>query len=150
MDARVVRGDASGPFKASGPENDGRFDFFVLDIGYLTGPPLHVHEAQEDTFYVLEGVVTVQLGDDVVDLTAGDYGSAPPGVPHTFTNAREDQGPVRIVNLMTPGIGFDRYIEQVNALAESGSDTAAMEQLASQFGGQMVGPPLAVKLGRSS
>jgi quercetin dioxygenase-like cupin family protein len=148
VDGRIVRGDAGGPFKANGRDNDGRFDFFVLDIDYLTGPPLHVHAAQEDTFYVLSGVLTVQLGDDVVELEAGDYGSAPPGVPHTFTNMHADQGPVRAINLMTPGIGFDHYIEEINALAAAGAEPAAMQELASRFGVEMVGPTLAVKLGR--
>ena len=144
-DAHIVR-DVGGPFKATGSDTDGRFDFFVLDIGYLTGPPLHVHTSQEDTFYVIDGVLTIQLGDDVVDLSAGDYGSAPPGVPHTFTNIHLDQT-ARAVNLMTPGIGFDKYIEQINVLTEGGADPTAMEQLGEQYGVQMVGPSLAVKLG---
>jgi mannose-6-phosphate isomerase-like protein (cupin superfamily) len=144
-DVSIVRGDG-GPFKASGRNTEGRFDFFVLDIDYLTGPPLHVHALQEDTFYVLDGVLTIQVGDDVVELSAGDYGSVPPGVPHTFTNTHADQ-PVRAVNLMTPGIGFDRFIEHIGALPEGGGDPAAMEQLSEQYGVKMVGPPLAVKLG---
>ena len=31
----------------------GRFDFMVGNIGYLTGPPLHLHGEQDDTFFVL-------------------------------------------------------------------------------------------------
>lgn len=58
-ETRVVRQDEGNivkPWrvKSSGALSDGRFDFFVGDVAYLTGPPLHVHEAQEDTFYVLE------------------------------------------------------------------------------------------------
>ncbi len=144
-DARIVR-NGGGPFKASGSETDGRFDFFVLDIDYLAGPPLHVHAAQEDTFYVIDGVLTIQIGEDVIDLSAGDYGSAPPGVAHTFTNIHPDRR-ARAVNLMTPGIGFDRYIEQINALSEGSGDRTAMERLGEQYGVEMVGPSLAVKLG---
>ena len=29
-----------------------------------TGTPLHYHEGQDDTFYVLEGVLTVQAGEE--------------------------------------------------------------------------------------
>ena len=147
--ARIVRGNSSGPFKASGRDTEGRLDFFVVDVEYRTGPPLHVHAVQEDTFYVLEGVLTVQLGDEVIKLAPGDFASAPPGVPHTFENADAQQGTVRVVNVMTPGIGFDRAIEQFMALQERNADPAEMERLGEEYGVQLVGPPLSVTLGLS-
>jgi quercetin dioxygenase-like cupin family protein len=146
-EARIVRGNNSAPFKASGRDTEGRFDFFVLDVEFRTGPPLHVHALQEDTFYVLEGVLTVQLGDEITELAAGDFASAPPGVPHTFENADAEQETVRVVNVMTPGIGFDRFIEQFVALQERNADAAEMERLTQEYGVQIVGPPLSVTLG---
>jgi mannose-6-phosphate isomerase-like protein (cupin superfamily) len=145
MEGKVVRAHGE-PFKASGTENGGRFDFFVLDIDYLTGPPLHVHDIQEDTFYVLSGVLTLQLGDEVVELQAGDYASAPAGVAHTFTNTRPE--PARVINLMTPGIGFERFVRA--AIAPDGADPEAMNRLAKECGLDMTGPPLADKLGLSA
>ncbi len=146
MDGLVIRAEQSGPFKASGPNNDGRFDFFVLDVGYAFWVPLHTHTLQEDTFFVVDGVLTLQLDDDVVELTAGDFATAPPGVAHSFTNVRPDQPHVRIVNLMTPGLGFDRYLEQVMA----GADESTTNRLNDEYGVQMKGPPLAVTLGLST
>ena len=143
MGGQVVRADESGPFKASGQNNDGRLDFFVLDVDYAFWVPLHTHAVQEDSFYVVDGVLTMQLDDDVIELAAGDFATAAPGVAHSFTNARTDQSPVRIVNLMTPGLGFDRYLEQVMA----GADEPTTERLNEQYGVQMIGPPLAVTLG---
>ena len=148
-EARIVRGNSSAPFKASGRDTEGRFDFFVIEVEFRTGPPLHVHALQEDTFYVLEGVLTVQLGDEVIELAPGDFASAPPGVPHTFENADAEQGTVRVVNIMTPGIGFDRFIEQFLALQERNGDPAELEPLAQEYGVQVVGPPLSVTLGLS-
>lgn len=89
-------------FKAAGGETGGRFDFFEMTIEYLTGPGLHYHFVQDDTFYVLEGVLAVQFGDEVVELSPGDFCTVPPGVPHTFDNIRKDQPPVKVINLMTP------------------------------------------------
>ncbi len=146
MSGQVVRADESRPFKASGRNNDGRFDFFVLEVDYAFWVPLHTHAVQEDTFYVVDGVLTVQLDDDVVELTTGDYATAGPGVAHSFTNARTDQSPARLVNLMTPGLGFDRYLEQVMA----GADEPTTERLNTEYGVQVMGPPLAVTLGLSS
>lgn len=148
-EARIVRGNSNAPFKASGRDTEGRLDFFVVDVEFRTGPPLHVHAVQEDTFYVLGGVLTVQLGDEVIELAPGDFASAPPGVPHTFENADAEQGTVRVVNVMTPGIGFDRFIEQVMALQERNGDPAELEPLAREYGVQIVGPRLSVTLGLS-
>lgn len=143
-EGRVVRAEAADIFKASGSNTDGRFELMVMDVGYLFGPPLHIHEVQEDSFYVLDGVLTVQIGDDIIELKPGDFATAPPGVAHTFTNT-EAEGTARMVNIMTPGIGFDRYI----AAAMSGTDPAEMERLDKQYGVTMVGPPLPAKLGLS-
>jgi quercetin dioxygenase-like cupin family protein len=155
-EGRIIRGDSGGPFKApghdfkaSGHDTEGRFDFLVVEVEFLTGPPLHIHAVQEDTFYVLEGVMTVQLGDRIAELGPGDFASAPPGVPHTFTNADAKQKTVRAVNVMTPGIGFDRFIEQFVALQKRGAGTAEVERLSQEYGVQFVGPPISAKLGLS-
>jgi mannose-6-phosphate isomerase-like protein (cupin superfamily) len=149
VDGYVLRDAPGWTFKANGRDNQGRFDFLVVDhCAYATGPPLHVHAKQEDTFFILDGVLTVQLGEDVVELGPGDFGSAPPGVPHSFTNANADQPVCRVANLMTPGIGFDQYIGQIDQLAASG-DREALERFHTQFGVTIVGPSLAERLGIS-
>ncbi len=139
---RVVRKETEGVYKATGANTDGRFEFMILDVRYGFGPPLHVHDAQEDTFYVLDGVLTAQIGEEIIELKEGDFASAPPGVAHTFTNASQNQV-ARMVNVMTPGIGFDHYI----TAAMSGADQAEMERLAKEYGVSIVGPTLAEKLG---
>jgi len=109
---------------------------------------LHFHAAQEDSFYVLEGVLTLQLGEDVVELGPGDFATAPPGVPHSFTNAHADQKACRMVNLLTPGIGFDRYLSQIEKVAATG-DQDAMDRLNAEYGVTIVGPSVAERLGLS-
>jgi quercetin dioxygenase-like cupin family protein len=130
----------------------GSFDFMVGDIEYLTGPPLHVHDEQDDTFFVLEGVLAVQVGDEVIDLGPGDFASVPPGVPHTFDNIRKDQPPVKVCNLMTPG-GIDAQFRDMARLGEAAGDAdndgAAMARLRKKHGVTAVGPTLGVKLGLS-
>lgn len=147
MDGYVLREAPGWTWKASGRDNEGRFDFLVSEVTYATGPALHVHTTQEDTFYVLDGVLTVQLGNELVQLGPGDFGTAPPGVPHSFTNERTDQA-CRVINLMTPGIGFDRYIDEIDKVAASG-DHDALERLHAQYGVTVVGPSLAERLGLS-
>lgn len=76
MLARIVRAEENSPFKASGRENDGSRDLFVLDVLYKMGLPLHIHTAPEDTFYVVDGVPTAQLDDEV--LSSSRETSPPP------------------------------------------------------------------------
>jgi quercetin dioxygenase-like cupin family protein len=148
---RVVRGTEGAEVspwtvKTAGSDNDDRFDFMVGTIDYLTGPPLHVHAAQDDTFYVLEGVLTVQSGDEVIELVPGDFVSVPPGVPHTFDNLHPDQPPVRAINIMTPG-GYAKAIDEFNELGAGITDLARAREVGRRHGVEIVGPPLREKLG---
>lgn len=124
------------------------FDFMVGELGYLSGPPLHTHETQYDNFFVLDGVLTLQIGDDILYLSPGDFGSVPPGVAHTFDNTDETQGAVKVINLVTPG-GTDATFKEL-AEINAHPDTAGEEVTAiiAKHGGRMVGPTLGVKLGR--
>lgn len=146
----VLRDAPQWTWKANGRDNDGRFDFLVInDLSYASGPPLHTHAGQEDSFFVLEGILTAQLDDEVIELGPGDFATAPPGVPHSFTNARREQRVCRAVNLMTPGTGFDRYLEQLERLAASG-DHESLDRLHAEFGVTIVGPSVAERLGLRS
>jgi mannose-6-phosphate isomerase-like protein (cupin superfamily) len=71
------------------------------------GADLHVHRRHTDSFYVLEGTVTVPLGPagaEVVQATAGTLVSAPPNLVHGFRN----DGPetMRVMNVHAPDGGF--------------------------------------------
>ncbi len=150
-EARIVRSSEGDVYEhlwrfKHGSLRGGRFDFMVGNIGYLDGPPLHVHREQDDTFFVLEGVLAVQVGDEVFDLGPGDFATVPPGVPHTFSNIRKDQPPVKVVNLMTPG-GLDEQFRDMSLMGEAASDPDEVAQLREKHGVTMVGPTLGVKLG---
>jgi quercetin dioxygenase-like cupin family protein len=77
----------------------------------FTGPPLHRHDFDE-TFYVLEGELTVQLGDELLRVEAGELAFAPRGVPHTFTNLAAE--PARYLIVFTPA-GFERHFARMAA-----------------------------------
>lgn len=81
------------------------------------GPPPHWHHFLTDTFYVLEGTLTVRLGDELVEARPGDYVCIPPGNPHTFSNRSEV--PVRFLNINSPG-GWEDYLRDVAKLLEGG------------------------------
>jgi quercetin 2,3-dioxygenase len=47
--------------------------------------PLHRHNETHEAWFVLEGVVSLLLGDKEYKLTPGCYVNIPPGTPHGFT-----------------------------------------------------------------
>ena len=64
--------------------------------------PLHVHHADDEAWYVLEGALAFRVGDDEVLAKAGAGVAAPRGVPHTYWNPRPE--PARYLLAMGPTI----------------------------------------------
>src|SRR5579864_7367102 len=48
--------------------------------------PPHVHSREEEGFYILEGEITFQIGDQRLVATAGMIANMPVGTPHSFKN----------------------------------------------------------------
>ena len=82
----------------AGPDETGNaFSQFEVDDPRGSGPPLHVHHSEDETFYILEGEVTMFVGDERIDLAAGDLLVRPARRPPTptrplraRTDARDD------------------------------------------------------------
>jgi mannose-6-phosphate isomerase-like protein (cupin superfamily) len=77
----------------------------ILLDPYSKGVPAHVHEGEDDAFYVLEGELTFEGDDGPVTAPAGTFVLAPAGVSHAFHNRTGE--PVRLLNIHAPA-GFDR------------------------------------------
>ncbi len=82
------------------------------------GPVLHHHERMVDSFYVLEGTLTLRLGDREVSAGPGSFAAAPPGAVHTFSNPGEHD--VRMLNLIAPA-GYEGYLREVAAALAAGT-----------------------------
>ena len=70
------------------------------------GPPLHVHEREDEFFRVLSGCFGFWCAGDYVELTAGGCIALPRGVPHRFRNIGDKDGHLMVV--VTPG-GFENF-----------------------------------------
>src|SRR5262245_21182094 len=69
----------------AGPDETGNaFSQLVVDEPRGGATPLHVHHNEDETFYVLEGRVTMFDGDERIDLEAGDYCFVARGVTHAY------------------------------------------------------------------
>ena len=76
------------------------------------GPPQHVHDANDETWFVLSGAVRFTTGGDSFVATPGRLVVAPTGAPHTFANADGDV-PAVLLCTVTPA----DYVEYFRELA---------------------------------
>ena len=98
-------------FKAVSEDTGGSFAFFEYTAppGF-GGPPPHIHRRMIEVFYILEGELTLHLGERTVKATPGTFGLVSPGTTHTFSNAGST--PARFLILVSPG-GFEEYFEEL-------------------------------------
>jgi quercetin dioxygenase-like cupin family protein len=71
-DARWVMGELD-TIKATAPQTGGLFGLKESRATRGSGPPLHVHEHEDEACYVLEGEVTFLVGDDVISTSTGTW-----------------------------------------------------------------------------
>lgn len=76
-------------------------------------PPPHVHHREDESFFVLEGSVTVRVGDEVFSATPGSFAFCPRDVPHLLTLESER---VRTLVLVTPG-GLEAFFVELGVPA---------------------------------
>jgi quercetin dioxygenase-like cupin family protein len=72
----------------------------------------HFHREHVDSFYVIEGELEVMVAGETVRAGPGELVHAAPGVVHSFKNS--SAGPVRLLNIHTPGMRFDEYIRKMD------------------------------------
>jgi mannose-6-phosphate isomerase-like protein (cupin superfamily) len=128
----VKLGGSSVVIKAAAETTDGRFALLETTLEpAFPGPKPHVHHETLDMFFVLEGTLTMQLGDETLDLFAGSFVLVPPGTAHTFSN-RTDQT-VRLLNMNAPA-GLENYLrEMADAMAKDPIDPAAIAEIAPRY-----------------
>jgi mannose-6-phosphate isomerase-like protein (cupin superfamily) len=84
-----------------------RFNFGIIEIAPGRELEQHVHDEEDDSFYILEGEMTFLFGDESAAAPPGTFVLAPPGVVHGFRN--DGKEPVRMLTIHAPA-GFDRRI----------------------------------------
>ena len=76
--------------------------------------PLHVHYREDEAFWILEGEVTLYVGDEVIEASAGDFAWGPRDIPHRYT-----VGPngCRMLFICAPG-GFENLVRDMSEPAQ--------------------------------
>lgn len=90
----------------TGEQTNGAFSLVKLTQPPHAGPPLHLHELDDEEFYILRGTFTFYVGDDVIEAKEGDYLFAPRGIPHTYVTGPEESD---MLVRCTPAM-FDQFV----------------------------------------
>jgi len=132
---------------ASAAQTGGAFGLIHMEVAVGHGPPLHIHRAEDEAFWILEGRLTVRCGDAEFAVGPGDFVYTPRGAPHTFR--LEGDTPARLLVLLTPGGGEGFFIAAGRPAAGPGlpppapPDVASLAAAAARFHQENIGPPMA-------
>ena len=113
MGRRYPCGPMQAEFLADGEESDDRYSVSIwyVDAG-KPGPGPHSHEANEELFYVVEGSMMFQVGDQHLAAPTGTFLRVPAGVTHDFYNTSTERAGV--FNIFMPG-GFEANMPAIVA-----------------------------------
>ena len=129
-------------YKAVGEQTGGAYGLVETAVPTgSSGPPPHIHPGGDEAFYVLDGEVTVLIGDREIAATAGTFAFVPRGTVHTFSN-RSGREP-RFLVIISPA-GFKRAFAEMAEVAPSAEeppDTGRLMEIARKYDLEIVGPP---------
>jgi quercetin dioxygenase-like cupin family protein len=105
--------------------------------------PVHTHHESDETFYVIEGELTVFVGDERIEAKAGDFVLGPRGVPHAWVVTSE-----HAELFVTAGANLDGFFREVAVPVNGGEppqptmpDNADFAERMARYGVELVGPP---------
>jgi quercetin dioxygenase-like cupin family protein len=106
-------GGEQGRFLLRGEDTDNRFSYYQVTVPAGEGTLIHLHEAMDETFHVIDGEFGITVGDRVHCATAGTLVYGPRGIPHAFRNVGDQAG--TLLCITTPG-GIEVFFEQLSEL----------------------------------
>ncbi|MCW3492618.1 quercetin 2,3-dioxygenase [Microbacterium sp. SSM24] len=133
---------------ATGADTNGAY--YLAEVTAPPGDqaPLHMHTREEEAFLLLEGQVTLWVGDEVKVLNPGDFGLMPRMVPHCYGVTSDVDA--RWLILTSPA-GFEGFVHAVSVPAEEDripdaqaptpEQAGVLAAIGASFGVEMLGAP---------
>lgn len=126
-----------------GPRSNGMVLGDAVIPPRTAGPSRHTHTREDEAIYVIEGVLTAEVGAQRFEITRGDFLWMPRGLPHTFANLTHD--PVSVIGLIHPS-GFEQFFTDLAdylTTADGDPDQEVILEINQRYGVHPAeGPPL--------
>ena len=98
-------------FKVTGKGAGGAYALWEDTIEKDQGPALHIHEDAEEAFYILEGELKIEMGENTITAAAGSFILIPRGMAHAFRNEKE--APAKQLVIVSPP-GFEGFLRETD------------------------------------
>jgi mannose-6-phosphate isomerase-like protein (cupin superfamily) len=136
-------------FRFASGQTDGLLALAEVRLPPLTaGPDLHVHTNEDEMFFVLGGVMTVQVDDQLHEIATGGLAWGPRGIPHAFANRADE--PLHIMIMWIPG-GAEGLFQEMSEYLQSingDPDPQVVAEIRARYGAIHVGPQIRVSPSR--
>ena len=96
-------------FLVSSEEAGGSYTTMEITVPPGAGANMHVHDGEEEQFYILQGELTYWIGDDTIEASTGDLIHIPRGTLHGFKNK---QTPAKLLATFSPATGIEILFQQ--------------------------------------
>jgi mannose-6-phosphate isomerase-like protein (cupin superfamily) len=93
------------------------------------GAPRHVHSRDDECFYVLEGTLTVQCGDEQFEAGPRSFVFLPRGIPHSWDVTGEEA----TLLMITVPAGLDEFLHEFHAAGNAEERSAVAERYGIRF-----------------
>jgi quercetin dioxygenase-like cupin family protein len=136
--------------KAAATETAGGYALMEHVLTAACNSPVHVHNGEDEAFYVLDGEIEFVVDGEVALATAGTYVLAPRGVAHSFRVLTETARALVInsSSARAPGSGFHEFARAAGVPAAArrlpvpaAPDPVALAELAAAHDIDIIGLP---------
>jgi mannose-6-phosphate isomerase-like protein (cupin superfamily) len=128
-------GEWAAVIKVAAEATNGALTVIETRHGPREGADAHVHSRESETFLVMDGRVTFQVGDDRFDVEPGGIVFGPPGMAHGF-EVGPDGG--RLLHVFVPS-GVEGYFRDMHAAEGTGGGDYV--KIRKQYGVETMSPP---------
>jgi mannose-6-phosphate isomerase-like protein (cupin superfamily) len=133
--------------KLSGADTNGSYAILEGQTPPLGGPPLHRHEREDESFYVVEGEFVFEVDGERFHAGPGASVFAPKGTAHRFQNCGATPG--RLLVIVQPA-GLDAFFTDIDEAARGARepDLDVVVPIFKKYGLELLGPPISAEADR--
>jgi quercetin dioxygenase-like cupin family protein len=115
-------------FLITGEETAGAFFMAEVSVPPGGGTPPHIHHREEETFYLQQGTLTIQVGGKTLNASPGDFVYLPRGIVHCFRNTGNVD--IKFLLVVTPA-GLEKFFAEV--FYPAGDSSAELRPMTEAF-----------------